>query len=288
MTIALSQIRGPQDPDYGGLAEMYRRVMLELKERAEMMLVRDPGRLAAEAYRARALEREVAQILQELDEDSAAWIAENIPKNYLNGMRRAQLGFSEIGVGAGEVTPLVHQEAIQILVNDLQDDLLDVTERMQRGYRNLTRKTQLTALQDKAIADKVARGIAEGKARREVSREIKRQLIDEYADKITINGKQYRIDKYAELVARTRTAEAQTGGTINRVLDAGEDLVMVSNHGCDCDVCAPFEGKVFSISGTSTRYPRLTVAPPFHPNCKHGLAPFIERLASGAERRRAA
>jgi hypothetical protein len=288
MSIALSQISGPQDPTYGGLAEMYRRVMLELKERAQQRLVSDARKLTAEAGRARLLEREVAQILRELDDEAAQWIAENIPKNYLKGMRRAELGFAEIGAGAGEVTPLVHQEAIQVLVNDLQDDLLDVTERMERGYRMLTRKTQLSAAQDKLITDKVARGIAEGKARREVSREIKKQLIDEYADKILINGKHYRIDQYAELVARTRTAAAQTAGTVNRVLDAGEDLVMVSNHGCDCDICAPYEGKVFSISGASNRYPRLTAEPPFHPNCKHGLAPFIEELASGAERRRAA
>jgi predicted transcriptional regulator len=271
---------------------MYKRVALELKERARQRLLSDARTLTAEARRARILLREVTQILQQLDEDTAEWIARNVPKSYLRGVRVADLSFGEIGItGPGNIQPLVHREAIQTLVNNLQDDLLDKTERMERGYRTLVRRTQLTAARDKAITDSVARGIAEGKARREVSREIKAKLIDELGDApLVINGRNYRPDKYAELVARTMTREAQTAGTVNRVIEAGHDLVMVTAHGAK-DGCGFYEGKVFSISGVSDKYPSLDQipngGPPFHPNCRHGLAPFVEPLASGAEIRRA-
>jgi hypothetical protein len=275
-----------------GLVAMYKAVALELKQRATQRLLRDARTLTAEAKRARLLLREVSEILQQLDEDTAEWIAKNIPKNYLRGVRAADLSFGELGIqGPGTIQPLVHREAIQTLVNNLQDDLLDKTERMERGYRTLVRRTQLTAARDKAITESVAKGIAEGKARREVSREIKAALIDELGDApLVINGRNYQPDKYAELVTRTMTAEAQTAGTVNRVIEAGHDLVMITAHGSK-DGCGFYEGKVFSISGTSKNYPALdhipNGGPPFHPNCRHGLAPFVEPLASGAEKRRA-
>ena len=95
--------------------------------------------------------------------------------------------------------------------------------------------------------------------------------------------------KYAELVARTKTREAVTRGSINRYIEAGQDLVIITNHGTDCEVCKFFEGKVFSISGTHPKYPPidqlLNGGPPFHPNCLHNIAPFVEDLASETEKR---
>lgn len=293
MAIALSAVNNPPvPPPNGELVAMYKRVALELKERARQRLLGDARTLTAESKRARILLREVTQILQQLDEDTAEWIAKNVPKSYLRGVRAADLSFGEIGItGMGNIQPLVHREAIQVLVNNLQDDLLDKSERMERGYRTLVRRTQLKSARDKAITDSVAKGIAEGKPRREVSREIKAKLIDELGDApLVINGRSYRPDKYAELVARTMTREAQTAGTVNRVIEAGHDLVMVTAHGSK-DGCGFYEGKVFSVGGVSDKYPPLDSipngGPPFHPNCKHGLAPFVEPLASGAEIRRA-
>ena len=87
------------------------------------------------------------------------------------------------------------------------------------------------------------------------------------------------------------TREAQTAGTINRVVEAGVDLVMVTAHGAQ-DGCGFYEGKVFSVSGGHDKYPSISDlpngGPPFHPNCKHSLAPFVEDLATGAEKRRGA
>jgi len=292
MVIAINQVGAQPPPLDPGLVALYKRAALELKDRARMRLLGDARTLTAEARRARLLSREVAQILQELDEDAAQWIAENIPKSYLRGVRTADLGFGEIGMmGTGNIQPLVHREAIQALVDSVQDDLLDKSERMERGYRTLVQRTQLRVAQDKLITDRVALGIAEGKARREVSREIKAKLIDELGDApLMINGRSYDPKKYAEMVTRTMTAEAQSAGTVNRVIEAGHDLVMVTAHGAK-DGCGFYEGKVFSVSGTHPSYPPLDSAPnggpPFHPNCRHGLAPFVEPLASGAEKRRA-
>jgi len=49
--------------------------------------------------------------------------------------------------------------------------------------------------------------------------------------------------------------------------------VQVSSHGTVCEICAQYEGKVYSISGKTLGYPILDARTPFHPNCEHSLLP---------------
>ncbi|MCP4898819.1 MAG: hypothetical protein GY906_17755, partial [bacterium] len=287
MSIARSAI-GALPPELPpGMAEFYRSAILDLVDRAKQRLVSDPRRLTAEARRARLLIREATAVLQQIDEGAAEWIASEVPKSYLRGVRTAEQGFAEIGLTlTGAPDPIIHQEAIQVLVNELQDDLLDVTGRLEKGFRTMTRKAQLPAELAKKSTEAIARGIAAGKSRRETSKELLRGFLDEYGEKpLRINGRNYRPDKYAEMLARTKTREAQTAGTVNRVLEAGHDLIMITAHGAK-DGCGFYEGKVFSITGESEKYPPMSSLPnggtPFHPNCKHGTAPYVEDLASGA------
>ena len=292
MAIARSLLNGLPPDHSAKLVTLYRSAMLELSSLAEQRLIHDATKISAEAYRRRLLLREIEQILMQIDEGSAYWIAENIPKAYLRGARIAEQGLSEIGAVTGSVTaPLVHQEAVDVLVEDAQTVLAQSVDGIQSKYRRMVKSTQLKAMQNQLIKDRVALGITEGKARREVSREITQKLIDELKDKpLVINGRSYDPRKYAKMVTRTMTAEAQTAGTVNRVLDAGHDLVMITSHGAK-DGCGYYEGKVFSVGGTSDKYPGLNElpngGPPFHPNCRHTLVPFVDTFASGAEKRQA-
>lgn len=46
-----------------------------------------------------------------------------------------------------------------------------------------------------------------------------------------------------------------------------------------CGNCIPFEGKIYSVSGSSQLFPPLEDQPPYHPNCLHSLSVvFIETL----------
>lgn len=90
---------------------------------------------------------------------------------------------------------------------------------------------------------------------------------------IEINGKFWRMDKYADLVARTSLRDAATDATLNLCDQFDNDLVEISNHATDCDICAEFEGNVYSITGKTPGYPGIEEYPPFHPNCKHSILP---------------
>ena len=293
MAIARSLIhkQGTFSADLKPLAEMYKRAILELNMRAKARLISDGRVLTSEAHRARILAREASVILERLDADAAQWIAENVPKAYLRGVKDAGFGLTEIGASVGVPQPLIHEEAIQLLVDDLQDTMEDMTRQIARGVRRTIRRTQLTGTLDKLVTENIAQGIISGRTRRETSNAIRRQLIDEFGEKpIRIGARNYQIDSYAEMVARTKTAEAQTAGMINRLAEEGHDLVMITAHGAK-DGCGYYEGKVFSISGNSEKYPALASVPnggpPFHPNCRHAAVPYVEELSSRSEKRRA-
>jgi len=98
-------------------------------------------------------------------------------------------------------------------------------------------------------------------------------------------GRKWRLDTYAEMVARTTTREAASVATLNTCQEYGQDLVRITVHYPTCEICAPLQGKVYSISGNDDRYPKLTDErrPPIHPHCRHVLAPYVRELDDNAE-----
>ena len=107
--------------------------------------------------------------------------------------------------------------------------------------------------------------------RKELVKALKAQGVEALLDR---GGRQWTLERYAEMLTRTHLIKANTEATTNRVAQFGVDIVEVSTHGADDDICAPEEGQLYSISGNSANYPPLDGhEPPFHPNCKHTLLP---------------
>lgn len=279
--------REQEPPDIDPLVRLYRQAELEIRDRAQQRLVKDARKLTSEAKRARMLEREILEILGEIDDEADLWIAKNIPKQYMRGVKEATQGLRDIGFDVDvTVNPGIHKEAVEALVASMQEELAIGSARIIAAAGRLVRETQLDTVVDKQITQQVALGTIEGQARKEVSENIRQVLVDEFGEgPVIINGRHYGMDTYSELVARTKMAEAHSIGTIMRNVEAGNDLVMVSSHGAD-DGCSFFEGQIFSISGTNEKYPALAEidnGPPFHPNCIHRLLPFVEELATEKE-----
>ena len=64
-------------------------------------------------------------------------------------------------------------------------------------------------------------------------------------------------------------------GTKNRLLEHGHDLVSISEHLQSCDICKPYQGRTFSLTGRDDVHPLIDKLPPFHPNCRHVLLPAV-------------
>jgi len=135
-------------------------------------------------------------------------------------------------------------------------------------------KDDVEAMAKKAVQTEASRG--------ELSRTVRDYLRDQIGqgEFLEIKGRSYKMNKYAELVGRTTMRDAQTAATLDLCHQYENDLVQVSSHGTVCEICAQYEGKVYSISGKTLGYPILDARTPFHPNCEHSLLPTsLEAIA---------
>ena len=103
------------------------------------------------------------------------------------------------------------------------------------------------------------------------------------------NGAKQPISSYAAMAARSARIESTNIGSIGRALQAGTDLVIMTEMPQCCQVCGAYQGKVYSISGKDKRFPALfkTVlsrgyALP-HPNCRHEFIPYFAEIEDPAD-----
>lgn len=139
--------------------------------------------------------------------------------------------------------------------------------------------------------DDVARYAIENKlSRRTVTKQILSYLENSLKTGkfIQINGRRYQTRKYAEMVSRTRFRMVQSEAVRNQCAEFGHDLVEISDHGTETEICEHYEGNTYSLTGDVKGYEILDQEPPFHPNCMHNMWPTSEaaiaaRTGAGAE-----
>ena len=95
---------------------------------------------------------------------------------------------------------------------------------------------------------------------------------------VVVNGRNYDIRYYADMVARTELAKAYTDATKETFKQYGDDLVEFSDSALSCETCKQFGGHIYSLSGRHPKYPPLPAEAqiPVHPNCSCGLLPVSE------------
>lgn len=127
------------------------------------------------------------------------------------------------------------------------------------------------------IEEIIGETVAEKEGVNYAKRLIKQRLRDkvEEAEFVEAGGRIFGLAYYAELVARTELMNAFTQGTLDTMEEYGEDLAKYLQHDAPCDVCAGFQGEIFSVSGQDPDYEPLTDenTPPIHPNCECALQP---------------
>ena len=123
---------------------------------------------------------------------------------------------------------------------------------------------------------------------------LRREGITAFVDKA---GRHWSLHTYASMVLRTTSRQAEVLSVLTQ--DPEWDLYKISKHGTTCKRCAPYEGRVYSKSGTDPDFPPLSAAfgkmdpsgPDtldntwlnLHPNCLHQLIRWTPMGRSEAE-----
>ena len=117
-------------------------------------------------------------------------------------------------------------------------------------------------------------------------RQIAQDLLDEFGRNgitgITYrNGANVPISTYSELVARNAGQNAALQASANRLTERNYDLVRVNQYAGASNLCFPWQGGVYSLSGRSDQYPSMSEATfdgstgLWHPNCGHSYSAYI-------------
>lgn len=231
------------------------------------------------------------QALAKYEKKSREWVDDNLSDAYLRGLKSSGSGevvagfslfglLTEGGGGGGDISDKArgilknypeHWTAYRVFQNDaynaFNQSRLPIIRSTQDKIRELIIQASESSYRD-----------ADTFTRRQFSQEILNQLADDGVEGIRYsNGRTFNLDTYAEMVARTQTKNAWNEANFNRLQQYGIDLVVISVHYPCSPLCIPHQGKVFSISGTSTQYPSLQSAIDsglYHPNCKHSSSGY--------------
>lgn len=231
----------------------------------------------------------VGELVRALNVAVVRWAEQAIPRSYARGARTARTALEILGRKPRK--PILF-DARRKLIDDTATVLIKANNSIPATVdkylalvSQAARVVVAAPLQEFSFGEaegelgrRAAEAVAQEKSRGWLSGQVRdflRGLIED-DEFIEIGGRMYRMKKYADLVARTTLREAQTAATRDLCGQYENDLVVISDHGCDCDVCEEYEGNVYSLSGHSMNYPMLEDAPPFHPNCKHSMLPTSE------------
>lgn len=255
--------QGPRDAE-AQLVRLYSLAARRLRVLYRQALLDDKPKSAA-FYRAR--HEQVRTILRQLRRSTRPLALEAVLRSYQEGLRVARL------IEPGELSAAftgVHRSAVEVAVNALIGRLDAAVRTVGREADDVFRQAGLR---------ETALGNIMGADTRSTAKAIQERLVEnEVAAFVDRRGKRWRLEQYTTMVSRTTTREVQTVATVNGMREQNRDLIEISEHKGSCDICKPFEGNIYSLSGFDERYPLAPSLPPFHPNCRHVAFPSAKRL----------
>lgn len=215
--------------------------------------------------------------LRRLNLEAYAWTDEAVQSAYMRGARVAyQAAYSaNNSIQAFSSFGGLHKRAISLLAHNTQDYLTITNNLIARQAKDLVREIGV-----KMTSRKFAESLTWQETRKGIMSMLQQENF--YAVPWRNGRGSMRLDSYAELVARTTTAEATNTGTLNQMQELGQYTVKMTAHSTTCKVCASRQGRVYRTADAdvfpegdprrqlphiSQGMPRWPTYKTVHPNC---------------------
>lgn len=268
-------------------------------------LINDPKNIVK--YR-KIYENEIRKIANVFDKEWKSWADEDLAKAYIAGAKSAESQIKAIGGGLaktneitngtlllrqfppppgipeipGQVSMLFkdagianHETFFGVFRQSAYYSLEGQNLQILRKSDDLYRKTAIMTAEKRFSEGDVF-------VRRQFSQDLLNEFARQGVQTITYkNGAKYSIDTYCETLGRTMSGRCALQANLNRMVESGYELGIVSSHFRACDFCTPYEGQTLSIDGKDKRYESIADAELqglFHANCLHDISPFFEGL----------
>lgn len=275
--------------------------------KAETDIINEIGRLRSmgnvDYHAVAALER-VQAILRKMESDSWEYVPRMIEKMFyvrvpearrMDGMTAAQnlMAYRNAAALTGEQYAIVDQ-LVASLMGEITDASITALATVQSALIGRVEPDVYRRVGMEQVALQQAQGRGTYKVLPEFVQALRREGVTAFVDKA---GRHWSLHTYCSMVSRTTSRQAEVLAVLTA--DPEQDLYRISSHGTTCAICAPFEGRVYSKSGTNPDYPPLAAAfgkqdpagPDIlantwlnmHPNCLHSILPYSEAGRSEEE-----
>lgn len=214
------------------------------------------------------------------------WIEAKIPVEYTRALAEAIRTVKSKTVKPQQsvalkkyMNTLHNKQSLKSMLNEIWHSFDTGLRSGQGTLLRLTSLTQQTLVTEARVNKSIERGFLERGTAGGSKVKLRDALMSragegKYITVVNKNGDpmQFKIDSYAEMVARTKLSDAASQAVLNTAQATESDLVQISAHNTLTPLCQEYEGKIFSLSGSDADFPALDATPPFHPNCMHSMS----------------
>ena len=278
--------------------ELDRLIAIYLK--AETDIINEIGRLRSQGlvdYHAVAALERVQAILRKMQSDSWTYVPKMIEKQFYVRVPEARkildipetlekhlAGYANAAALTGEQTTIVEQLTMQMM-EKITDAAMTTMSTLQSAIIGRVEPDIYRRVGLEQVAATQATGRGVNKALPQFVETLRREGVTAFVDKA---GRNWSLHTYCSMVARTTSRQAEILSVLTT--DPAHDLYKISSHGTTCGLCAPYEGRVYSKSGTDPDFPplasafgKIDPAGPndlsntwlnIHPSCLHVLLPW--------------
>lgn len=274
--------------------------LIEIFLRAETAIINEIGRLRSSGltdYSAVAALERVQAILRKMESDCWEYVPKMIEKQFYARVPEARkalevpetaakhvAGYANAAVLTGEQHAIVDQ-LVAALMGEITDATVTAMATVQSALIGRTDPDVYRRVGLEQVALRQATGQGVYKQLPAFVEALRREGVTAFVDKA---GRRWSLHTYCSMVSRTTSRQAEVLSVLTA--DPEQDLYRISSHGTTCALCAPYEGRVYSKSGTSPDYPPLsdafgkqdpagpdTLANTWlnmHPGCRHSILPY--------------
>lgn len=278
--------------------EVQKLISIYLK--AETDIINEIGRLRAQGlvdYHAVAALERVQAILNKMQSDSWEYVPRMIEKMFYVRVPEARkkldvpetpakhlMGYLNATTLTSTQTDIV-QKLTMNLMGELSDAAAVALSSLENALIGRRENDVVRRVGLELVANMEATGKSTAATVPEFVKILQREGVTAFVDKA---GRNWSLHTYASMVTRTTSRQAEVLAVLTA--DPEHDLYKISSHGTTCALCAPYEGRVYSKSGTDPDFPPLAAAfgkvdpagPDdlsntwlnIHPNCLHVLMPW--------------
>ena len=266
--------------------------------RAETAIINEIGRLRSKGdidYHVIASLERVQAILRQMENDSWEYVPQMVEKMFYVRVPEARrivgetvakhaAGYQNAALLTGEQHAVVDM-LVMNLMGEITDASMTAMATLQSALVGRVEPDIYRRVGLEQVALRQATGQGVYKQLPGFVEALRREGVTAFVDKA---GRHWSLHTYCSMVSRTTSRQAEVLAVLTA--DPGHDLYQISSHNTTCELCAPYEGRVYSKSGIDPDFPPLAAAfgkvdpngPDtlantwlnIHPGCLHSVYPW--------------